>query len=728
VSGVGAQQRAPERPVSVADEMANLGQAAILSLYGPVSLLVSLEGDILHFFGDASPYMKIGGGEGPADFKLLSIVRPELRAELRALLHRAQRGETPARGMLHDQAGDGTRCVRLSVHSLSESPGGDGVFLVSFEEREKPLPSADHGDADGLESANRQIGELEQELKTTKQNLQTVIEELETSNEELQSVNEELQASNEELQASNEELETSNEELQATNEELTTVNDEVNAKALELADAYSEIEAVLDNSSQGIIVVDRDLHVIRHNRPAQEMFRLEPAGSHQHLLATETTFDGLDLQKRLLGVLGGGAPTSEEVRAGAQSYLMQVRAKRSADDRINGAVISFTDLTDLRAAEREAVAQGERAQVLIENSMDAILITDARGRLCALNNQARHYLAVSEENVIGRPVDDVFAGEGRDVDRLVKHLAFRTVRCPRKGFELTLSRSGGRTHFNAAVNEFAVEGAAYRVAMLRDVTELKRAHEEMVKAKEVADNANQAKSLFLAKMSHELRTPLNAILGFSDAMLNQTLGPMGNAKYIEYATDIHDSGHHLLELINQVLDLSKIEAGKLELNEEPLDVGEVVRAAVDLVQPLAEHAGIRIRRDVEVGLPPVTGDSLRLRQVLINLLSNAIKFSRKGSTVTVRAALVDGGALRFVVEDHGIGMRNSDVAKALSEFGQVNAFVRGYNQGSGLGLPVSRALTELHDGTLTVDTRENVGTKVTVILPAHRTGAAQRRA
>jgi signal transduction histidine kinase len=258
------------------------------------------------------------------------------------------------------------------------------------------------------------------------------------------------------------------------------------------------------------------------------------------------------------------------------------------------------------------------------------------------------------------------------------------------------------------------------LATYEDVTEHYESETELRAAKEEAEDASQAKSAFLANVSHELRTPLNAIIGFSEVMDSEMFGPMGDSHYRDYARDIHESGHHLLSLINDILDLSKIEAGKFELHEEELAVADTVQTAVRLVQQRAESAGVELARALPPGLPRLYADQRAMKQILINLIANAIKFTPQGGRVTVGAELEESGDLVFVVSDTGVGMSEEDLAKAMTPFGQADSSMVRQREGTGLGLPLSKLLAEMHGGDLTVESSPGTGTTVHVRFPAER--------
>jgi len=232
-------------------------------------------------------------------------------------------------------------------------------------------------------------------------------------------------------------------------------------------------------------------------------------------------------------------------------------------------------------------------------------------------------------------------------------------------------------------------------------------------------SASNAKSEFLAGMSHELRTPLNAILGFSEVIHSELYGPLGHRKYREYAQDVYRSGAHLLDLINDVLDLSKIDAGKMELRESIFEVPDLVAETLALVGHKT-NASVELQVCMPQGLPAVTADKRLIKQILLNLLSNAVKFTPAGGTIRIEAEHLSGDGLSLRVSDNGIGMDQEDMATAFSHYGQIDSKIARSHQGTGLGLPISRALAELHGGSLTAQSAKGVGTCITLLLPDSR--------
>jgi len=255
----------------------------------------------------------------------------------------------------------------------------------------------------------------------------------------------------------------------------------------------------------------------------------------------------------------------------------------------------------------------------------------------------------------------------------------------------------------------------------RTLQALERARRRAEEARTAAENSSRAKSDFLASVSHELRTPLNAILGFSEMIGGEALGPVSNPRYREYACDIHQSGRHLLTLVDNILDLTKVGAGKMELRESEFETGALI---ADCVQLLGEKASrhLSLAQDLPRHLPLIRGDFTLIKQILLNILSNAAKFTPPGGSITVSARHRPDDGLRIAVADTGIGMDAEDIERAMAMFGQVDSRIARRHHGTGLGLPLSRSYAELHGGALTVESEPGIGTTVTLLLPPARVG------
>ena len=265
----------------------------------------------------------------------------------------------------------------------------------------------------------------------------------------------------------------------------------------------------------------------------------------------------------------------------------------------------------------------------------------------------------------------------------------------------------------------------YALTVFRDnAVRLRQRTRELQIARDEAVKSSEAKTRFLANMSHELRTPLNAVIGFAEIIQNEAVGPIGQPRYREYARDIHDSATHLLDVINDILDVAKAEAGKLDLADETVEMDGFVAKTFRLLENRAEQHGIALSADLDPKAATLIADPRRLRQILLNLLSNAIKFTDAGGSVRVESALRDDGGLDIAVVDTGVGMTETEIETALAPFSQIdNSFSR-HAEGTGLGLPLTKHLVELHGGTFALSSVKNAGTRITASFPAERVQAA----
>ncbi len=266
----------------------------------------------------------------------------------------------------------------------------------------------------------------------------------------------------------------------------------------------------------------------------------------------------------------------------------------------------------------------------------------------------------------------------------------------------------------------AIDNLTIRLEKDNLIAELEQAKATSDEARRRAEAASLAKSRFLATMSHELRTPLNAILGFSEIMKNEIMGPLANSSYKDYADDIHKSGQHLLNLINEILDLSRIEAGKFELNEESVNLVSTVEDSVRLLKLRAQSRGINLKETYEENMATIWADERAIRQITLNLLSNAIKFTPAEGTIMIKAGWTAGGGQYISVLDTGPGIPDDEIPIVLANFGQGSNALKTAEQGAGLGLPIVKGLVDMHGGTFTFKSKLRVGTEVIVTFPAER--------
>jgi PAS domain S-box-containing protein len=349
---------------------------------------------------------------------------------------------------------------------------------------------------------------------------------------------------------------------------------------------------------------------------------------------------------------------------------------------------------------------------------------DPVGRIRYWNSNLEHLTGWSEADIVGRRLaDQVINGNEKAAFEAAVQSALNDQMTA--NLDLSVScRSGEKRELLISLTpDRDIHGRIMGITCVgQDISARKKAEQEMLAAKEEAELANRAKSAFLATMSHELRTPLNAIIGFSDLMTREALGPVGSPLYRDYAGDIHSSGEHLLSLINDILDISKIEAGKAEIYRENVDFIALIESAISLIREPADAAHISIIKDLPGDTSPsLFADPRRIKQVLINLLSNSIKFTEPGGAITIRLRYGDDGGYVLDVMDTGIGMAAEDIPKALTRFQQIDATLGRQHAGTGLGLPLAKSLVELHGGSLGLQSQPGKGTTVTVKLPVECT-------
>lgn len=367
-----------------------------------------------------------------------------------------------------------------------------------------------------------------------------------------------------------------------------------------------------------------------------------------------------------------------------------------------------------REKEQRRSAQS-RLVAALESSREAIVLVDADGRIAIANSQlAKFFPTLAPRLQIGMSFAEAF----RDLDQMVGEIGNapagqepdqpRDVLCG--GIEFCIT--DGRWLRGSKI---ATQDGGFFL-LISDITDFKERERRLDEARRQAVAASDSKSAFLATMSHELRTPLNAVIGFAEILSAQIFGPLGNARYVEYAENIMHSGKHLLGIINNVLDLSKHQAGKLELALDMLDLSEIVASCATMMHDQCTRAGLTLTTEVSGSLV-MTGDAGKLRQMLLNLMSNAAKFTNSGGSVTVTAEALADDRLLLTVADTGIGMSPEQIPIALAVFGQVDSRLARRYDGTGLGLPLAKSIAELHGGDIAIDSVPGQGTRISVFLP-----------
>jgi PAS domain S-box-containing protein len=504
------------------------------------------------------------------------------------------------------------------------------------------------------------------------------------------------------------------------------------ADAAEDRDSITPLLArIIADLPEGIAVFDDQDRLLACNGQYRALNRdlsadLEPGAAYAELLRSELERRGAAPTLKDALERHGNPPWRLEEKRPDGSWV-QILEQRVAD---GGTLRIMRDITAIKLRELQFSDLAQRNAVLastVASVTSGVVICDATQAdqpIVFANTAFTRITGYTAAEAMGRNCRFL---QGRDTDREQVERMRRAIATGRAITVILRNyRKDGRTFWNE-MNISPLHDESGRlihfVGILQDATNRIRTEENLREAKDQAEVANRSKSEFLAKMSHELRTPLNAILGFTEIMQLEMFGPMGAPQYHVYAKDVHDSGQHLLNLINDILDLSKIEAGRMELFPEAVVARDVFDASLRLVNGRAQTGGVTLHSELPPHLPRIWVDPRAAQQMLTNLLTNAVKFTPKGGRVALTARL-DGDQVEISVADTGIGIAPRDIAKVLEPFGQADNPNSRRQQGTGLGLPIVKALVEQSGGSFKLDSKVDAGTTITLRLPAVKEGAA----
>ncbi|WP_139790712.1 PAS domain S-box protein [Rhizobium rhizosphaerae] len=363
----------------------------------------------------------------------------------------------------------------------------------------------------------------------------------------------------------------------------------------------------------------------------------------------------------------------------------------------------------------------DELRAILETATDGVVVLGADGEIRSLNRSANALFNYDDEEIRGKPFAMLFAHESQKsvIDYLAGLSGHGVASVLNDGREVIgREASGGFIPLFMTMGRLSFSKGY--CAVIRDITQWKRTEEELRNAKRAAETANAHKSEFLARVSHEIRTPLNAIIGFSDMMATEHFGPIGNPRYVEYAGDIGRSGRYVLDIVNDLLDISKIEAGEMDLDFTAVMLNSAVAEAVALVQPQANAQRVIIRTSLSSTVPGVVADQRSIKQIVLNILTNAIRFTPSGGQIVVSSAYEANGTVTLRFRDTGVGMTRSELEQAMKPFRQVTTGTRARGDGTGLGLPLTKAMVEANRANFSISSAPNEGTLVEIAFPPQR--------
>jgi two-component system CheB/CheR fusion protein len=709
----------------------------LIERLGPPSLVVDKDYDIVHLSENAGRYLQIGAGELKRN--LLALVNPTLRVELRAALFQAAQSNGPVdiHGVPVEMEGQ-----RMAVN-IRVRPGGDlapDYLLVTFEAKEE-ADEESKGAVLLKPEAEMVTRHLEGEIDAMKAQLRETMEQSEASTEELKASNEELQAMNEELRSATEELETSREELQSINEELTTVNQELKCRLDELSHANSDLHNLMVSTAIPTIFLNRELQIMRYTPSAAPIFNLIATDVGRPLSDLKHRLEYPGLEEDAGNVLARGASMEREIEDVTERrwYLTRLLPYRTVEGEVRGVVLTLVDITESKraaaalerskaelAAELKANKQGEEAlrksearfRTLVAQAKAGIVETDVERRFTYVNDRFCEMTGRSREELLDQCMQDVvypedFAGNGRLFERLVAtgepfDVEERFVR-PDGSYVWVLKNVApifNESQEVVGIGTIATDIDTRKAAELerkRFTEELEQSRTQVWEAlienedvRKELEAASKAKDNFLAVLSHELRTPLTPVL-----MATRIL-----ERRADLAADLRESMEMIrrnvqieAQMIDDLLDITRIERGKLEIAREPVDLHGMIQHAISIMDGELQERKQRLVVELNAEESEVLGDAIRLQQVMWNLIKNASKFSADEGEIRLKS-WNESGRIFVSVEDKGIGIEAGALESIFDPFRQESLEVTRKYGGLGLGLAIAKATVEAHGGRL----------------------------
>jgi two-component system CheB/CheR fusion protein len=701
----------PKLPGKRQSSFAELHQRALFQV-APPSVVIDREGNVVHMSDQAGRFLRMNAGEPSRN--LLSLVLPELRLELRSAMYQAMQHDTAVECRpieLPEQPELGT--IAMTVRPCRDEESETDYLLVLFDRAEQApdqvLPSRPDGSHDVV------LAQLEAELQRKREQLQETIESSEISTEELRASNEELQAINEELRSATEELETSKEELQSVNEELVTVNYELKVKVEETGKANDDLNNLIASTDIATIFVDSGLRIKRFTPRAADLFSIIASDVGRSLLDLTHKLDYDQLAEDVSATFDTLRLVEREVRSNdGRFYIVRLLPYRTNEDRIEGAVMTFFDITLRRQAEEQARLSEARMQMVADSAQDYAIITmDQEGRVTSWNKGAQTVFGYSAGEMLGETTERLFVPE--DLARGVHEDELRRAREDgRAEDERWHLRKDGTRFFCSGVTTPLRNGDFYGYAKIaRDMTARVRQDSERQQAlsretseRHEAEHASAIKEEFLSVMSHELRHPLNMI-HINVELLSRMPELRQSPTFMRAAAIIRNSVMCQAKIIDDLMDMSRFRTGKLSLTMSPVVLDAMLQGIVDVMRNDPATHELQIDLAGDSGGMPVLADVVRIEQAVLNLLSNAVKFTPPGGRIELRLGR-DEGFIRLDVSDTGQGIAPEFLPHVFDMYRQSASATTRSKGGLGIGLALVREIVTLHGGRVEVAS-EGVG-------------------
>lgn len=681
---------------------------AILARKMPAAILVDEEYQLLHTFGGAERFLHLKGGRSPLN--VLEMFDDELKTAVTGGLQHARKENAPVRYTgIHVTVGESTQDLKLVVEPILLGPDKPGSFLITFEAlqestRTEIAAAGDPTEYNVSEMARDQIGALQNELRFTKENLQATIEELETSNEELQATNEEMVASNEELQSTNE-------ELQSVNEELYTVNAEHQRKNTELTEMTDDMHSLLESTDVGVIYLDQEMFIRRFTPRVAESFNLLPQDIGRRIDSFAHTIDEPHLIEDVQCVLESHEGIEKQVhdQAGVP-YFLRIFPYRS-QSRVMGVVLTLIEITKLLEAEQRRENAEAQFRGTFENAAVGMAHKDSEGKWLRVNDRFCEIVGYTRDELTKKTFRDITHADDLDAD-IEKFEQLKSGLIQSYQMEKRYIHKNGSevwVELTASLQFNAKNKPEYCIAIVQDISRRKKFENEL----QVAIKSRES---FLAMLSHELRNPLSAILN-ATRLLERGVGKETGFSQVDVTSVISRQSQQMAKLLEDLLDVSRVSNGKIELNREPVDLVKLVEAVKETADPTLREHDIIFSTNVPDSPVWVNGDQVRLQQIQVNLLGNAAKYSPPGSRVVLSVNAENDDAI-IRVKDEGIGIPSELLDKIFDPFVQSDETLHRSEGGLGVGLTLVSSLVNLHGGSVSAQSEgRGKGSEFIVTLP-----------